>query len=87
MQIVIAWTEQDFNVISTEGIDLGKTPKIEYYNKAKACMWLGKATEKDVVKAQKYVEDDGEGKTVIVFRKPVKEPLELAKQKILNSIK
>ena len=85
MQIVIAWTEKDFNVISTNGIDLGKAPEIEYYDKAKACMWLGKATEKDILAAQKYVDEDGEGKKVIVFKKSVKNPLELAKKQLLTS--
>ena len=83
MQIVIAWTEQDFNVISTDGYDLGKAPEIEYFDKAKTALWLDNGTAKDVLAAQKYVKNDGEGKKVIVFRNPVKDPLEAAKKKVL----
>ena len=83
MQIVIAWIEQDFNVISTDGYDLGKTPRIKHFDKVKTAMWKSNGNDKDILAAQEYVEKDGEGKTVIVFRKPVRDPLGLAKKKML----
>ncbi len=65
MQIVLARLDEDFEVLSDAGRDLGVKPKIRKIQVPRAVMWLNDGNETDLAKARRFAQ--GEGYTVFTY--------------------
>ena len=80
IQIVVAWAEDTGleptgRMVRTDGVNY--FPEFKVATEGKAAMWLGKATEADIAKAEAYAAEDGLG--VYVYPSTEKDPLGKAK--------
>ena len=82
MQIVIAWTEDEVQIVTARRTDLGERPVTRTVQSPRACMWLAQATDEDLTKAQAWALR--EGKTVFTFPATEQDPLGQARIKILT---
>ena len=82
MQIVIAWTEDEIQIVSARRTDLGERPVTRTVQSPRACMWVASGTDEDLTKARAWAAR--EGKTVFTFPATEQDPLGQARIKILS---
>jgi len=83
MIIVLAWLVDDIEIVSTDGMDLGRSPKTRLIKVPKACVWLNKGTEKDLEKARVFAKT--EGYEVFTYEKE-RDPLGRARRDIQGRV-
>ncbi len=78
MIIVIGKLVEDFNVVSTDGRDIGRTPKVEKVMRPEVCVWLLKGEGQDIMKARQYAEK--ENAMVLTYPETEQDPLGKARK-------
>ncbi len=78
IQIVIAWTEEEVQIVRSRRTDLGERPVTRSVQSPRACMWLISGADEDLTRARAWAAR--ENKTVFTF--PVSEPDPLGQAKI-----
>jgi hypothetical protein len=82
IQIVIAWTEEEIQIVKTRRTDLGEQPVTRSVQSPRACMWLASGTDEDLARARAWAAR--ENKTVFTFPTSEPDPLGQAKIKIMT---
>ena len=65
MQIVIAWLEDEQEIVKLGRTDVGEMHKFRTVQKPRACMWLNDGNASDAEKAAAYA--SSEGKSVFCY--------------------
>lgn len=81
MQIILARAEVHMTPVSTDGVDLGRRPKMQETIKASACVWLNDGTKADLRKAKDFAAKDGW--TVFTYENEP-EPLARARREMIE---
>jgi len=81
MQIVIAWTEEDQQLVKIGRVDLGESHTFKTVRIPKACMWLNKGNESDLAKARAYALTEGR---IVLCYQHERDPLSTAKRQIIS---
>jgi hypothetical protein len=82
IQIVIAWTEEEVQIVRSRRTDLGERPVTRSIQSPRACMWLASGTDEDLAKARAWAAR--EGKIVFTFPATEEDPLGQARAKIMT---
>ena len=82
MQIVLAKVEDTCEVISTEGVDLGRRPKVRTVPHPVSLMWLNSGTGADLEKARLFAAQ--QGYTVLTYWNET-DPLGRAKRDVMRA--
>ena len=82
IQIVIAWTEEEVQIVKTRRTDLGERPVTRSVQSPRACIWLASGTDEDLTRARAWA--TRENKTVFTFPISEQDPLGQAKIKIMT---
>ena len=82
VQIVLARTEEDYEVVRPGQSDIGIPAKTRVVLVPKALMWLRKGTSADVAKAEAHARS--EGWKVFVYPTSERDPLGRAKKDVLR---
>ena len=82
IQIVIAWTEEEVQIVKTRRTDLGERPVTRSVQSPRACIWLASGTDEDLTRARAWAAR--ENKTVFTFPATEEDPLGQAKIKIMT---
>lgn len=80
MQIVIAWTVAEVEIVRARRIDLGEHPVTRAVQSPRAAMWLNAGTQDDLRKARDYATREGYAVFTYVGER---EPLARARREIL----
>lgn len=81
IQIVIAWTEEEVQIVRARRTDLGERPVTRSVQSPRAAMWLISGTDEDLTRARAWAAR--EGKTVFTFPTTEPDPLGQARIKIM----
>ena len=83
IQIVIAWTEEEVQIVRARRTDLGERPVTRSVQSPRACMWLALGTDEDLTRARAWAAR--ENKTVFTFPATEEDPLGQARAKIMSN--
>lgn len=81
--IVVAWVEEEVEVVRARRTDLGEAPVTRTVSVGKAVVWLRRGGATDVEKARAYALP--EGKRVFTYPKSEKDPLGRARREVVEA--
>ena len=81
VQIVIAWTEEEQEIVRVRRTDLGEAPILRTVLSPRAAMWANKGDRLDLEKAHVYASTNGY--RVFVYAGAVRKPLDRARKDVL----
>lgn len=80
--IVIAWTEDDVEIVKQGRVDLGERHTTRPIKVARSCMWVNRGNATDLAKAHVYAAK--EGHRVFTYPTSERDPRGLAESAILG---